>query len=390
MARPLRLVKVLPFLSERFGGSVVQARLLCRELARRGHRVRIVTGDLGQDAAVPRARWLEQDGCEVWHAATLPWHRVPPYWPPAIAAPLRQVLADADLLCNNVGLTLMGARACRLARSVGVPYVCNAEGAYCPERLAIKRLRKRVFLRLVERPMLARAAAVQALTAKDADDIVALGVPRARVHVVPNGVPPAAGMSAIERAAMRRRLGLPQEATVLLFLGRLHVIKGLDLALRAAAPLLRDRPGVALVLAGPDDGAGAELRRLSRDLGVAGRVTFPGSFAGDDKRALLATADLFAHTSRTEGLPMAVLEAAAAGLPLWLTDACQVPEVAEFGAGTVDPVDPVALQRSLQRLLDDVALRQRCAENARRMVAERFSLSRVADRLEELYRSLVR
>ena len=117
---------------------------------------------------------------------------------------LHAALDGADVLCLNVGLTLLNRTAARLAERTGVPYVFNAEGALCPTRLRVKRLRKAAFLRCIERPLLRGAAALQATTAREASDLEQQGADPSRIRIVPNGVVMPAAESTTDRVEQRR------------------------------------------------------------------------------------------------------------------------------------------------------------------------------------------
>ena len=385
---PLTIVRAMPFFAPatQFGGVISQARETSRKLAAQGHRVRVVTTDNGQPDQTPRDVWVEQDGYEVYYASTSALQRGVPYWSPSIRKPLLEALPDADVLQLNVGLTLTNALARKLAQRFGVPYVYNAEGALCPVRLRLKRWRKSLFLSLVERRVLRDAAALQAVTGKEADDLVRQGALRERVHLIPNGVgaaehvPSAAGDP-------REHLGIPADAPLVLFLGRIHQIKGIGLLLSAIARVTDVEPWLLVV--GPDeDGSRGALEAQTDELKIRQRVLFTGAQDGASKAAMFATADLFALTSYTEGLPNAVLEACAHGLPCLITRECNVPEVAEHGAGRVVECDIQAISAALSEMLTDRGALEAMGEAARRLVEQRFSLDGVVNELSNLYRSL--
>lgn len=380
--KSLRIVRVLPFFAPatRFGGVVAQAATVCRALAERGHRVQVVTTDHGVGESVPRGRFVDWHGCSVYYAPTRPWHRVVPYWSPTMRPALEQVLPGADVCCLNVGLTLANRMAQAIAAASGVPCVYNAEGALCPVRLRLKAWRKRVFLTLVERPLLRRVAMCQALTGKDVHDLAALGVPDARIALVPNAVEPAVPGDA---ARFRARFGIDAARDIVLFLGRLHRIKGIDVLIDAFAA--SDPAGATLVVAGPDDGVGPALDRQIAARGVVDRVVRTGHLDAAGKADALAAAQVFVLPSRTEGLPVAVLEALAAGLPSLVSTACNVPEVETAGAGRVLPCDPNAFARALRELLDDPAQRRAMGQRAVELVERSFSVERVIEHLEALY-----
>ncbi len=389
MTTNLRIVRVLPFFGAAFGGPVAQAQRVHHELLARGHEVLLLSSDLGLPADVPRDTWQQRDGVHSFFARARGWGTRPPYAPPrAAVSALRDALTGADVATVNVGLSLWGAALAKHAAAARVPFVYNAEGALDPVRLQLKALQKRLFLACCERRVLRKAAAIHAVTAHEAEAIVRQGAARQRVHVIANGVELPAAATNRSRQLGRERLGLPPDARVVLFFGRLHEVKGLDLLLDAAAPLLREQPDVHLAVVGPDEGALAALQRQTQSLGLGHRVHFHGGVDAAAKGEVFAAADLFALTSRSEGLPNAAIEAAAAGLPLLLSDACHLPEVAEYDAGAICTATVPAIRAALVTLLHDPRRRRDLGDNARRMAQERFSIGRIVEELERLYRHL--
>ncbi|MCA8963476.1 MAG: glycosyltransferase [Planctomycetes bacterium] len=389
MTARLCIVRVLPFFGEAFGGPVAQAQRVHRELLARGHEVQLLSSDLGLPDDVPRDTWHDRDGVRTFFARARGWGTRPPYAPPRPAVrALREALTNADVASVNVGLSLWGPALARHAAAARVPFVYNAEGALDPVRLRLKAMQKRVFLGCCERRVLRGAAAIQAVTEHEATALFDQGAARERVHVIPNGVALADPPTAAQRRRGRERLGLPQDAVVVLFFGRLHAVKGLDLLIDAAAPLLRGPGEVHLAVVGPDEGAGPAVRRQVQALGLQHRVHIHGGVDATARGEVLAAADLFALTSHSEGLPNAAIEAAAAGLPLLLSDACHLPQVAEYDAGAICAASPPSIAAALTDLLRDPERRRGCGDRARRMAEERFALGRVVDALEQLYRDL--
>ena len=198
------------------------------------------------------------------------------------------------------------------------------------------------------------------------------GIPPERVQVIPNGVELDRFATVREqRLAKRSELGL-EGGFVILSIARLQPVKGLDDLIGAVA-LLRervDRPLLLVVGGGPQK---AELERLVAAAGLAGLVRLEGEVA--DPRPYLAAADVFALASTREGLPNALLEAMAAGLPIVATRVGGVPEAVEDGISglLVQPGNPEALAEAIVRLWKDPEVRQQLGANASRRVAECFS-----------------
>ena len=219
------------------------------------------------------------------------------------------------------------------------------------------------------------------------DDLVRLRVaPRRKFRVIPLGLD-LDPLLALERdAGFRDEIGASADDLLCVWMGRLVPIKRVDLLLRAIAHAqdAGARSLLALVGGGPLE---AELRRLAEELGIADRVRFLG-YRSDVGR-ILAGADLAVLSSANEGTPVALIEAAAAGLPLVAPDVGGVRDVVADGTGTVTPPgDPAALGAAIARLAADPAGRAEMGERARRHVAQRYGIDRLVRDVDDLYRSL--
>lgn len=194
----------------------------------------------------------------------------------------------------------------------------------------------------------------------------------------------------LDREASRARLGLPPDAQVVTCLARLHVTKGLDNLLLAASELRDQFPRLRLLVAGEGDER-ARLERLRDHLGLADCVAFPGHVA--DTPGLLAAADAHCHPSLLDGLPNAVVEALACGLPVVASAVGGLPELlgpderGEPAGVLVPPHDIRALGRALGDVLRDPERARALGAAGRARVVARWSLdactAELARRLEQ-------
>ena len=170
-----------------------------------------------------------------------------------------------------------------------------------------------------------------------------------------------------------------------LFLGRLGKRKGSYDLLNAAAQIAPSRPDLQLLLGG--DGELAEVGARAAELGLADKVELLGWVQGEDKVRLLATAVLYVLPSYNEGLPVSVLEAMAAGLPILTTPVGGIPEAVTDGVEgfLVEPGDVRALADRLERLLGDPELAKRMGQAARHKVEIAFSANAVVPQVEAMY-----
>jgi glycosyltransferase involved in cell wall biosynthesis len=209
------------------------------------------------------------------------------------------------------------------------------------------------------------------------------------VEVVPNGVDAAALAAAVEaaREGARRSLGIPAEARVIGTVGRLVPEKGTACLLEAFARLAAADPSLRLLCAG-EGPLRAGLLARSGKLGLADRVLLPGF--REDLAAVLAAVDVFALPSVTEGHPLSLLEAMAAGLPLAASRIPAVSEVLGSAAGgivpTFAPGDAEGLALALGRLLEDAELAARCGRELRGIVAERFTVEAMVRGYESVFK----
>lgn len=284
-----------------------------------------------------------------------------------------------------------GFAAYRSARRSGTPSVLSIRGGFVSEALAVKPLRKRLYMRIVQGRLLDAQAAVHVLTRAEAAQVRAQGV-TAPTFEAPNGI--AHDLLDTVRAAspdpLLQRYPQLRGKRVILYLGRIVAHKGPELLGRCFAALSGRFPDAALLIAGPPSEPHTRHRvaRYLADAGLSKRVAVAGLLTGDDKLAALALASVFVLPSRIEGFSNAIVEALAAALPVVISEQCNFPQVATADAGFVLPLQATAFEEAIATLLSDHFLRVRMGTNARRMVEEHYTWPIVAKSFAELYRQV--
>lgn len=205
------------------------------------------------------------------------------------------------------------------------------------------------------------------------------GVPDDRLHMIPNAF---GGLHVpMSRANARRTLGLADESATVGWVGRMFRVKGGDIFLDALSRVSEPRPTAVMIGDGVDAGA---LRRLADALGLSDIVHFFPDIV--DAGRLFAAFDAFVLSSRSEGLPIVLLEAMAAGTPIVATRVGGVPELlGTEDALLVPPEDPSALAEAITKVLGDRPAAARRAASAANKVATEFSLDPWLDRYEAVY-----
>jgi glycosyltransferase involved in cell wall biosynthesis len=299
---------------------------------------------------------------------------------------LARSIRDAELVHVLGYRDPIGTAAALIAHRTGIPYVLEPLGMH-RRRLRSLGL-KATFDRLVGARVVRDAAVIIATSRLEASELEDDGVSPDRIQLRPNGIETDGLLPLPPRGALRRKLNFPPDAPVVLCLGRITAKKGLLDFARALVTV----SGAWGIVAGPDDGDGTLARLLAERarLGITERLAVlpEGLWAGDRAQAF-ADADAFCLPSATENFGNAALEAAAAGLPVVISDACGAAEWLDpQGTRIVPYADVELLADALRHILDDAQSR-RASEAAAPRIRVALSWHAVAARQAEIYEGLL-
>jgi glycosyltransferase involved in cell wall biosynthesis len=361
----MRILHVIPILDPRAGGPPLICSKLAIAQARLGHHVSILT--YAPNTPGGRERIAAENGAGLDQVTI---HGLPAVDWAERALGLRARAAARRLVPTVDAVHLHGVwepqllHAAAVARRHGKPYLVLLNGMLMPWAMRRGHLKKRFALRLGWRRMLA-GGVLQFGSDDEASAARSMGFDAPGV-VIPNGAFPEDYVDLPPAGTFRAAHPELGNDPFVLFVGRLHEQKGIDLLLAAFAIVARRRSDARLVIAGPD--YGSPLPPLGD------RVVAVGPVYGRDKLAALADAACFCLPSRHEGFSLAVLEALACGVPVVISTECHFPEVAMAGAGIVTPLDAAANADALLRVLNDDAFRG----VGRRMIADRYNWMTIA------------
>jgi glycosyltransferase involved in cell wall biosynthesis len=382
----MRVLHVMPYFAPafRYGGPPRSVLGLCRALLHAGVEVEVLTTTADGPSELPSSP-LEGDLYE-----GVPVRYLPRGFPRrffgarGLGAALDAAIARNDLVHVHGLWSAPGWAAGRRARRARVPLVISPRGMLDPGSIAQRAWRKRIAYRLIERRGLLDAAFLHATSDAEARAVRAW-VPGAPVVTLPNGVE-ALPVPSTAGAEIRRRLGVPDGAPIVTFLGRIHPIKRLDLLAQAFDRVLAFRPDTRLVIAGPDERG---HRLLLEPRFAARRVHWAGQLGEADKWALLSASSLLVLCSDSESFGLSAAEAMAAGVPVVATRTCPWEEIESVGAGFWVAQEPEAIAAGIRTLLDDPARARAMGERGRALVGRRYAWDAVAADLTEWYRAAV-
>ncbi len=388
----MRIVFVIPYFypALQYGGQPKSCYELARALVRRGHSVTVVTTDsagsarLSPEPAAGIRRTVED--IEVFYYRNFSnylafRHRV--FLPIALFLNIRHHLSDCDVLHIHELRSTLTVAAHRAARSLGLPFVLSPHGGL---KWLGKENAKRMFDSMWGRAILGDAARLVAISPLEVKDAQTFGVGQERIRILPNLIFPEDYSALPQTGDFRRRWNIREEKVVL-FLGRLHWIKGADLLIRALAG---SSSNVRLVIAGPDDGQESQLRRMLAGTDLEKRTTFTGYLDHKAKLESLVDADVVAIPSRSEVFAITAVEALMCGTPVLLSSSCGL-----FPA----PGTNCGVFRFENENVDDLADKLRvvlgedcgaASAAGRDFVLREFGPDAIAERAEVIYEEAIR
>jgi glycosyltransferase involved in cell wall biosynthesis len=386
----LRIALITPGIPRISGGPSVAIAELATHLATAGHEVTIVTADLSPYGGPPDSM-VEVDGrveLELFPVHTR-WDRRM-YRSIEMRRWLNEAVRDFDVVdIQGVWsfITVDAAWACLRA---GIPYILTPHGQMAQWDWEKRFWQKRVFFKLFLQKIWHSAAAIRFVSEGE----VRHSAIKARTlgEVIPYSVSlPCLKDDGQDASDVLCEIGIPADVPVVLFLGRVTAQKGVLDLVEGFNCLWARQKDVFLLIVGPLEGDyGSAVIDRVKQLPGGQNIRLLGPLYGERKYGALTASSLFVTLSKNEGLPNAVLEAMAWGLPVVLTEESNFPEVEKYGAGKVVRAKPENVADILERLLREPAQLKQMGESARRLIEEHFTWEKVLPQVLSLYERVAR
>jgi glycosyltransferase involved in cell wall biosynthesis len=369
----------------RYGGPIFAVHGLCRALAARGHQVDVFTTTIDgpNDSQVPLAVPVALDSVQVHYFASPVLRRLA--WAPAMKGALRQEAAKATVMHLHSVFLWPTYAAARAAQRAHTPYVISPRGALVKELVRKRnRLLKTACIALIERSTFEHAAAIHVTSSAEENELKRFAWNLPKIAVIPNGIDEPVQTAGLPAPDVQ---SIAKQQPLVLFLGRLSWVKGLDRLLQAFA---LTRAG-KLAIVGPDyENLLPNLLQLATKLGIAERVHFlPRTVGGPDKEHLFAAAKVLVLPSYSENFGNTVLEALIRSVPAVVTREVGAADIVrQSGGGIVVEGEPKPLAEAIAGLLENPVAARESGQAGRRHVAERYSWSSIAAQMEGLYEEI--
>jgi len=365
-----------------YGGPTRSVSALCEELAHLGATVTVLTTNANgtQPLDVPLRQPVYVDGVTVYYHPVVPGFPRMFFYSPELAHVCEELVSAHDLVVLETFFTYPTGPVVKACLQMNKPYIIPPRGQLLFWALRQKQLKKQLYMVLLGRYYLDHAAALQCSDPVEFEALKSLKL-KTPAFVVPNGLNTSVWKNLPPWGALRRTLGIPDDARVLLMLGRLHRVKNPELAVEMLG--LLERVDTHLIFAGPDEeGYQARLQNRAIALGCSNKIHFTGLLAGEALLQALADANLLVMPSVMESFGMAAVEAMSAGLPVLLSEHVPVGRwVEEAGAGRQVACIPEVFAAACQEMLQDDHVLKEMGRQARILATQRFDISVVAKQM---------
>jgi glycosyltransferase involved in cell wall biosynthesis len=383
----MNILHVIPIFNpdQPFGGSQSYVDMITRELSKRGHKIAIYTSDMKSSSQRLEAisdldkkrRVVRYRNLSIYltkHTRLIVTPNLLPL--------LEKTASRYQIIHVHGGRGFQHVAVWRAAKKACVPYIIQPHGDLAGYYSGVFRAS---YDRTIGKQILRQSNRIIALNAFEEKQCLQSGALKDRIRVIPNGIN-LEEFANLEKGKFRSSLGLDSEEKILLFLGRIHRVKGLDILLKSLSIIRQTRNDIRLVVAGPDDGDLAPCLRLSRNLGIEKSVRFIGPVFGQGKLNALTDADLYVLPSRHETFSIGLLEAYASGTAAVATAVGGNEELIVDGVTGVIAAKPEyhLFAKALLKAIPESDILGRKAKS----FANNFNITKTAAKLESVYLEL--
>lgn len=321
-----------------------------------------------------------------------------------LAAPfkIRKDIKDYDIVHIHEHRQTLAILASYFARKNNIPYIVQAHGSVLPffQKEGLKNLFDKVF----GFKILHNASCVFALTEVEKEQYLKMGVDEDKIEIVPLGINLEEYENLPSFGRFRSKFNIDESDKLILFVGRIHEIKGLDLLIDAFNDLINqdseensledngledNNYSIKLAIVGPDDGYLTELEDKIKECSLEENVIITGPLYNDEKQEALVDCDLFVMPSKYESFTTSGLEAMACSKPLVLTKNNHIHDWVDGNVGLACEENKDSLRGAIEKILFDEELSLIFVENGRKLINEKYNWDIINNQILEIYNKIL-
>lgn len=372
------------FPPRKFGGVTAVSYNIGKKLSERGHEVTVYTTDVGDTPSSRLPQGIKsKNGMKVYYfrnASNFLAFKYRLFLPLSMVFAIRKNIKNFDIVHINEYRSFLNLIIMYYCKKNNVPYVLQAHGSHslASSRVGLRELYDWLFgYRVID-----NATKIIALNKTEADKYEFF-TSKEKIEIVPNGID-FSNYKVPEKGKFKGKYSISDDEKIVLYLGRIHQSKGIELLVNAFGSLVNDMDNVRLILAGPDDGYKTQLKKMITDSGFGDKVIFTGYISNEEKMSAFVDSDVFV-TPKFTGFPITFLEACICGVPIITTNKGDELGWINNLVGFVVDFNEESLRNSILKVLRDDELSKRFSEGGRRLVKERFNWDSVVQGIEAIY-----
>ena len=379
-----------------FGGTVTATSHLCREMADQGLDVSVYTMNVngkGGVLDVPVNRKVDLGGVKVFYFGCT-FGESKAFYSRGLSEKLKSTIAEFDIIDVSAIWQLAQVKTSKLCLKHRIPYVVTPHSSLMSWAFDMvgNQLRKKLYWHLVGKETIQRAQAIHYLSEgeREVSEERSYPVPS---FIIPNGIRYERFVRRPEQGKeIRKMLDIGRKTFLILFLGRIHPKKGIELLLQAMPKCIAINRDIHLLIAGPteDGNYGKKLKGICNNLNLNDYVTWHGPVPNKEVIQFYSSANLLALPSLVEGVSMGTIEAMAAGLPVLMSDrVANYREIARDNAGIVVKCEKQSVQAALLRIVQDSEQLEILGRNVLLSVQKRYDIRNIAKLNIQAYKDII-
>lgn len=383
----MKILHVVPSFAPCFshGGVVNASYQIAKKQVENGHEVTVYTTDSCNERLKFENNYnVDVDGIKVFYFKNISntfKNRLTIDTPISSINFIRKTIADFDIIHIHEHRHSLAIATHRYAKKNNVPYVIQAHGSVLP--FFQKEQLKEIFDKLWGFNILYDASKAFALTEVEKEQYLKMGVPNDNIEIVPLGINLDEYGNLPDEGNFKSKYDIGENNKLILFLGRIHEIKGLDLLIRSFNQIPNEN--VRLAIVGGDYGFKEELEKLIDEYNLNDKIVFPGVLTGEDKLEALVDCDIFVMPSRYESFTTSGLEAMACSKPLILTKNNHIHTWVKDNVGLISEFDEDNLSKCMKTLLNDDELCKKFGKSGRELIESQYDWNKISKQIEAIY-----
>lgn len=371
------------------GGVVNAAYEIAKTQVENGHDVCVYTTDSCQERIKLENNYNEDiDGIKVFYFRNISNSvktKLTIDMPISLIRYLKKTINNFDIIHLHEHRHSLAIATHRYAKKNNIPYVLQAHGSVLP--FFQKEKMKEIFDKVWGFDILHDASKVFALTEVEKEQYLKMGIKQEDIEIVPLGINLEDYTDFPEKGKFKSRLNIDENDKLILFLGRIHEIKGLDLLIKSFNQISNDN--IKLAIVGEDYGFKGEVEKLINEFDLNEKVIFPGVLTGSDKIEALIDCDIFVMPSCYESFTTSGLEAMACSKPLILTKNNHIHTWVKDSVGLVCEFDTDDLSNCIEKLLNNEKLCEEFGKTGRKLIEEKYNWNKVSKQIESIYENCI-